>query len=321
MVNARSRKAQGALNTAAAAQRAGGGQTAAWSPMNASASNSSYSSGGDLPDLDSLLSGEGLVNDMPTVRKAQAGTFSVTLADGEMLEAVEVLTVLRDVADGGLLVQIGDKIHRNPPAFADAEFKRRFNGAVSELAKSLSNVKASPPPAQPLVTPPPAVPASSSEATATEMPMEMPSAESLGEIGSHTDETPRIEPEMTPRAPQATTTGNTPKVNMPATPVPGDLPKFNTSYTPLEMKPGRRVPKPSQPVPEIDIGGSVEAYLQHRLSYTPEYAERSIHIRNAPKGGVTIEVDGKFFDAVSDVDDEEVREFLRATIEEWQSRQ
>ena len=74
------------------------------------------------------------------------------------------------------------------------------------------------------------------------------------------------------------------------------------------------------PVPEINIAGAIETYLQHKKSLTPEYANRSIHIYPAPGGGVSIEVDGKYFEAVSDVTDADVREFLSETISEWQDR-
>jgi hypothetical protein len=103
---------------------------------------------------------------------------------------------------------------------------------------------------------------------------------------------------------------------------PGDLPKFTLNETPISAKPLRRVPKPTNdPIPEINVGGSIEAYLQHRLAITPEFAGRSIHIRSSPKGGVIIEVDGRQYEAVGDVEDTDAKLFLAETIEEWQSRQ
>jgi hypothetical protein len=74
-------------------------------------------------------------------------------------------------------------------------------------------------------------------------------------------------------------------------------------------------------VPELDIAGSIEAFLQHKLESTGAYPGREIHVHNAPGGGVRILVDDDYYDAVSDVDDPEVRDYLTATIEEWQERQ
>jgi hypothetical protein len=74
-------------------------------------------------------------------------------------------------------------------------------------------------------------------------------------------------------------------------------------------------------IPELDIAGAIETYLQHKLAQTPEYAGRKIHVHSAPGGGVRIQVDESFYDAVGDVTDAGVREFLSATIQEWQDRQ
>jgi len=102
--------------------------------------------------------------------------------------------------------------------------------------------------------------------------------------------------------------------------LPGDLPSFKLDDNPMQKL--KRGQKPSEvaPVPEINIAGAIEAYLQHKLSITPEYAGRNIHIYPAPGGGVSIQVDGQFFEAVSDVSDPDVREFLSDTITEWQDR-
>lgn len=286
MIVSRNRKATAALHNAALAGANASAKSQGGFMFNASAPTPSYSGGdNDLPDLDSLLSDDGMVNDLPKTRPVSSGTYSVTLADGEAVEAVEVLTILRDVAEGGLLIQIGDKIYRNPPAFADSEFKRRFNTTVTDLARSISTIKL-----------PPATPAS--------MPAKpIEQAESKPTVSANLPPTPITDPVKA------------------AAPVPGDLPKFSMPDNPTEVKRGRRVPLPTQPIPDIDIGGSVEAYLQHKLRLTPEYAGRSIHIRIDTLGDVTIEVDGRFFDSVGAVDDDEVREYLQATIEEWQSRQ
>ena len=89
--------------------------------------------------------------------------------------------------------------------------------------------------------------------------------------------------------------------------------------TPVKPKRGQR--PVAEPIPEINIAEAIESFLQHKLAQSPEYGERSIHVRPALHGGVTIEVDGAFYEAVGEVADEEVREYLTATIAEWQARQ
>jgi hypothetical protein len=98
----------------------------------------------DLPDLDDLLKPD-------TAARPTGGTFRVHLADGGETEAAEVFTVLRDLSDGGLIVQIGGKAYRHPVNSADAEFRRRFETALRDLAPPLP---ASPPPAASTPEPP-----------------------------------------------------------------------------------------------------------------------------------------------------------------------
>jgi hypothetical protein len=100
--------------------------------------------------------------------------------------------------------------------------------------------------------------------------------------------------------------------------MPGDLPKFKIEDSVVPTRKGKYEPVP---IPELDIPASIEAYLQYKLQHTPEYANRVIHVRSGVGGGVQIQVDNSYFDAVGDVSDPEIRAFLSATIEEWQERQ
>lgn len=82
----------------------------------------------------------------------------------------------------------------------------------------------------------------------------------------------------------------------------------------------RTTPAPTPEPP--GIVGQIEGFLQYRIQHSPEYAERSIHIRPSISGvGVSIEVDGHFYENVDDIAEVEVRDFLKATIQEWQNRQ
>jgi hypothetical protein len=256
-------------------------------PAPAAVANLNYtdisSAEGDLPDLDDLLKGAPLT--VPAQRPVQraASTITLTTSAGENVDALEVMTILRAVEDGGLLIQIGDRIFRNPPALADAEFKRRFNSTVRDLYQSIGDTSLTP-----------------------------KAAGEIAAAGPEADEVPPAPPR--PAAPV------TPTANVPAgASLPGDLPKFTMPDTFEKPKRGRR--QPSDPVPEINIAEAIEEFLQFKLSMTPEYAERRIHVRAAVGGGLRIDVDEKSYEMVGDVEDADVRAFLQATIDEWQSRQ
>lgn len=251
----------------------------------------------DLPDLDELAGAE-LIQaaappQPPAVPPRPAGTYSLKLTDGSETDVVEVLTILRDVTDGGLIIRIGEQAYRNPPAVADAEFKRRFNTTLRDLSGARKPVAGAAEPAP--VSAPPAAAAAAVAAAAAAPIVDAPAA------------APPSAPPEIPRTPAYE-------------PAPGDLPKFRMPDGP-PVKPKRGQRPAQEPIPEIDVAGSIEAFLQHKLSMAPQYASRSIHVRGALHGGVAIEVDGKFYETVGEVDDAAVRQFLSATIEEWQARQ
>lgn len=255
----------------------------------------------DLPDLDDLVGAEAVspVVEAPFTTQAQplpepvtaptpppaptpisGGVHTLHLKDGGQAQAVEVMTILRDVVGGGLIVQIGDEAYRD--LNSDETFRTGFLKIMRELSPNVKGGKPTPP--APTVAPVP------------------PS------------------PVQAPTPPKAQTT--LPPVQTKG-PLPGDLPKFESEPIPIKAGGGffNRGPKvDAKPIPEIDIAGAIEAFLQHKLSLTPEYADRSIHVYPAPDGGVAISVDGELYESVGDVTDETVRQFLTETIQEWQSR-
>lgn len=285
-------------------------------PPTGAAVYSVYADTGELPDLDELASVQtsAPAPAAPAAAKLRPnGAYSVALAGGESVEVVEVLTVLRDVAEGGLIIQIGDKAYRNPPAYADADFKRRLHTTLRDLKEAATTQEAPQPvPAVETVVAdemdtPVAAPAGVAEIPPT------PAAESAAENTTvSTAESAAALPTPPPVAPA-------PERLSPHEPAPGDLPKFRMPDTPIKPKRGKR-PEP-EPIPEINIAGSIEAFLQHKLARTPEYSRHSIHVLPASHGGVTIEVNGSYYDSVGEVEDVAVRQFLSATIEEWQARQ
>jgi hypothetical protein len=272
-----------------------------------------YSSGGhDMPDLNLLVNTPNtappiaptLVAATPPpvtvsappapIRSARKGTFTIMPKDGSSTEAVEVLTILRDVVDGKLLVQMGEATYHN--VNSNAEFKERFNKLMREVGQMVTK---------------PATPTTDTDEPETRS-LDIASEEVLPSVG---DLMKPNEPSfLAPKKPAPP-----PPTYAPSGTVPGDLPSFKLEDNPMQkLKRWQKADLP--PVPEINIAGAIEAYLQHKLGQTPEYAGHSIHIYPAPGGGVSIEVDGKYFEAVSDVTDPAIREFLSDTITEWQER-
>lgn len=163
----------------------------------------------------------------------------------------------------------------------------------------------------------------------------------LGDTGYKSlDESPAVRAtlekllaELNQPMPQAQPRPATPETPRPAAPIstpppptggamPGDLPKYSELKDEVKSRGAFRQHKTEMPnIPELNIPAAIEAYLQYKKSFDPEYSKRNIHVHPAPGGGVRIEVDGMFYDSVGDVADPDVRAFLQSTIQEWQSRQ
>lgn len=270
----------------------------------------------DMPDLDALTTVETYVVANPpsasgassSARPTRTGTFTVALSEGGTAEAVEVCAILRDVVDGGLIVQIGNKAYRHPPTGADADFMRRYDAVLRGLAGKPAPTAPAPPPAA-------SAPTATSEPEAQPTVIE-PEAAVEPEVGDADDyELPSFD-DLHPPSP---TTPPSHSRDQSGVPMPGDLPKFKLPDTPEPPRRGRR--PPSEPIPEINIAAAIETYLQFKRQQTGALPGRRVHIRSGVGGAVVIEVDGRFFDAVSDIDDDEVRTYISQTIAEWQERQ
>jgi hypothetical protein len=224
---------------------------------------------------------------------ANTSVYTINLNDGGTAQAVEVVTILRDVVDGGLILQMGGKTYRD--LTQDEGFRTGFLKVMRELSPMVTQA---PKPAQPAP------------------------AASLRDLMSN-DEAPAVDEPVeavTPRRPAAPPP---PPPTADGT-MPGDLPSYSLDKQPevVKKKGGLlgRTKTEFVPVPELNLAEAIEAYLQYKLRHTPEYAGRVIHVHPAPDGGVAIEVDGVFYEAVGDVTDADVRGFLSATIQEWQER-
>ncbi len=255
----------------------------------------------DMPDLDMLLA-SAVSPSAPAPRPAgprQLGEAEVSLVTGKTVRAREELVLLRDPVDGRLIVQMPGATYKSFSSAPAA--KESFSRLMNELAKSL---------AQPENTPAPTQPAPSESVAASPMPA-VPEAPSP------------LPPIQTP-APQP------PPIVIPPVrpvdkdvPMPGDLPRYSNMRG-AELK-GRGFlggPKYKfEDIPDLNLGNSIEAYLQHRLQQTPGYEGRAWHVHPALDGGVRIEIDGLFFDSVSEIIDPTARTFIQTAIQEWQERQ
>ncbi|NJL93295.1 MAG: hypothetical protein HC915_05965 [Anaerolineae bacterium] len=105
-------------------------------------------------------------------------------------------------------------------------------------------------------------------------------------------------------------------------PIPRPAPKPTPeALAPLNQG-GRRGVAPATPVeeaPTLGIAGEIENLLQNKLRFTGALPGREVHVRLAPDGSLAIEVDGEFYKSLDDVEDGEVQQFLRQTIQEWEA--
>lgn len=240
---------------------------------------------GDLPDLDALIDTSTLRKELPGVPLTEdqprpappapvrsKDTYRVKLNTGAVIEAKEIVAIMRDPRDGRLVVQMNGTAYRT---LIDApEAKQDFVKVMKELSTVVT---------EPDDNPPPVEEASQPAAQSTTLP-----------------------PKDTAGA------------------MPGDLPSYKLEDSLIPPQKGGLFTKAKYepaPIPELNIAAAIEAYLQHKLRHTPEYSGREIHVHSAPGGGVRIQVDSAYYEAVSDVEDTEIRSFLSATIQEWQDRQ
>lgn len=176
-------------------------------------------------------------------------------ADAPAGDVIELLRVYRDLADGGLIVTIGDRQFRSLAELRNTDLARRFEIVMRDLDA--------------LAHPQPPAPARASQDR----------AEADDEI---------VSPRERSMLRQVT-----------------------------RMAMGQPAESPQEQA-ELSIADQIEELLQEHLRETPQFAGRTIHVRPALRGGVQIEVNGKFYEGVGDVDDEEVRALLMAVVREWE---
>lgn len=264
-----------------------------------------------LPDLDMILQS----TDEASHALPADGVWAVTLADGATCEAESLLTVMRDTSDDSLIVVIDGVGYRS---LKDAGQPRQtFTRVMKDLSSTILQGRTSE-----------QVRADADEAKPEDRTTSIDtttSGESVADTETKVaDENATVETSPTPEKPPAIRKRTTKELpTLPDGTLPGDLPsyKFDDNPARIEKKSGGRVMVEFSPPPDLDIPSAIEAYLQYKIQYFPEYQGRNIHVLPALDGGVRIRVDDAFFDAVSDVTDDDVRQFLQETIAEWQDRQ
>lgn len=270
---------------------------------------------GDMPDIGLLLTQtEAAVSVKPPQPPSiplqpsvvptgprQLGEVEVALITGKTVRAREELVLLRDPADGRLIVQMPGVTYKS---FASAPaVKETFSRLMTELAKSLGQ-----PDDAPIVDAIPPTPAqidSAPIAPATPQPLSTPLQ-------------PVTPPPPSPASPPPMASG----IDGDA-PLPGDLPKYSNARGAQMIGRGflGRPKFEFERVPDLNLAESIEAYLQYRLAQTPGYGGRPWHVHSGMNGALKIEVNGQFFEAVSDITDEHARTFIQTAIQEWQDRQ
>lgn len=250
----------------------------------------------------------GLLGDDPPQEHQQASVspataYSPPAAQAQVNDdAVEVFRVMRDLADGGLVVEINGMRYRYLSEITDAQVGRRFITNARELARFAMLIKGEAPPAR-----------------APAPPAQMPPA-------------PLHQPVMPPASPQ-------PSRPAPAQPSGGlsDMPPLTMRDRLRQADTGKAEPPKMRPldilrggdddeedkVPItglVNLADEIETILQHRLSQTGRFAGRSIHVRPGDLGGVLIVIDNNVYDGVGEVPDPEIKQFIQEAIREWESR-
>jgi len=168
-------------------------------------------------------------------------------------ELVEAIRLFRDLATGGLVVEIGGRRYFALSEITDDTIRRRFMGVAESVAQFAEGIASAPsaylPP--PVVTTP--IVAASTPVTAAS-------------------------PEITGKG------------------------------------------KKEEKIVIKSVAEEIEELLQYRLTISPDFLQRSIHIRESHGGAILVEVDGHFYDGVSEVADEPVKAFLQDIVREWEAR-
>lgn len=187
-------------------------------------------------------------------------------------DAVEVLRVYRDLADGSLVLEVQGKRYHHISQVYDPQVRRRLMGSIEDLKSFASGVTA---------------------------PLSASSVEAPPPVTSPPAQTPVAPPDV--ESPVATP------------PPPPAAPPIPRATTHKKDDDGEEVP--------LTFAEQIEELLQYRLSLSGELTTQSVHIRDDAAGGVSIEVNGKYYQSVADIEETPIKEFIQNVIQEWEARQ
>jgi hypothetical protein len=69
----------------------------------------------------------------------------------------------------------------------------------------------------------------------------------------------------------------------------------------------------------LSIVEQIDAVLQRHLANEPKMAGRKIHLKQAPAGGLHIEVDGEYYQRPAEIKDRDVQLLIKMALKEWEA--
>lgn len=81
----------------------------------------------------------------------------------------------------------------------------------------------------------------------------------------------------------------------------------------------RAKPAPEETlIPALNLAEQINTIAQTRLRYSPLAATTKLEITSDPGGGILINVNGTFYRGPDDIPQPEVKELIKASIQEWE---
>ena len=210
-------------------------------------------------------------------------------------DTVEVLRVWRDISDGTLILEVNGRRFSSMPDLRSAELERRFMNVVKELVALIKAGQGAAPKAQPSSQPQPQ--------SSPRQPKPRPVAASTSVEAD----------EAAAQTPRKLSTEEMPSM------APSDM--FRQMG---QLALGRKQESPEEEpvvVESLSIPEQIDALLQQRLQTLPEFVGREIEVQPSLGGLVIIKVDGKFYEGVGEVADDDVRALLQDVVREWEESQ
>jgi hypothetical protein len=213
-----------------------------------------------------------------------------------MQRELEVMRVFRLPPRGKLVIEVGERRYDSLAEVKDPALRQRLTAAIGELVTFAGGydilVDAG---VAPLLTPSatgPGAPAASSAASLTEQ-----QAAFLESLERQRDELKQVA-EAPKRRPAL------------ASLIMGNNPPRPVTETPLE---------PITEPPKLTIVEQIDRILQKHLATDSRLAHRSIHLEQAPGGGLRIVVDGKYYQRPAEIEEKEIQLFIKMALKEWEA--